>query len=89
MYALFMTLVVLKHNTSWFPNARSFSDKASAIMRLIAELTNQIFDARIQHIVTHVSEKSTRYALSEQKKFNSFPVALETIDVTFQEDNRT
>ena len=90
MVVLLMTLVALKHNSSWDQHARSFSVKVPTFMRLITGFINKIFHASVTHFVTRVSKQSTMSALCEQETmFQSFPFALNEIDITFQEANRT
>ncbi len=85
-----MTLVVLKHNSSWDQHSRSFSVKVPTFMRLISGFINKLVDACVTHFVTRVSKQSTMSALCEQETmFESFRFALEAIDGTFQEANRS
>ncbi len=89
MDVLFMTLVVLRDNSSWDQLARSFSVKVPTFMRLIPGFINNIVDACVTHFVTSVFKQSRMSALFEQDTiFESFPFALKAIDVTFQEANR-
>ncbi len=89
MDVLVMTLIVMKHRTSWDQQARCFSKNILTFMRMISGFCDKIIDFCVQHFVTRVTQKSTMTVLHENGTlFKTFFHALEAVVVTFQKSNR-
>lgn len=86
---LLMLLTVLKNGGTWGYLAQMFRMKTSSFERAMSSFISILAPHAYTQFVTSVQRKYNLSKLvQEEKLFRSFPLAIDAVDVTFQQSNR-